>query len=314
MASGLAALLDDVAAIAKIAAASADDVTAAAGRAGSKAAGVVIDDAAVTPRYVTGITPERELPIIWRITLGSLRNKLIFLLPAAILLSEFAPLLIMPILLLGGLYLSFEGAEKLVEKLRGSDAHDLAEDEAMLADANHEKKVISGAIRTDLILSGEIMAISLNELGSLDIWWQRAIALGAVAVAVTIGVYGVVALIVKMDDIGLHLVRNSKGALCRFGQWLVHVMPKLLALLATVGTVAMLWVGGGIIIHALESFGLHAPYEWIHHLSEGAAHMVSVASGFVGWAVEAFFFGLVGLAAGLLLVPVGHMIHSRMGH
>ena len=316
MASGLAALLDDVAMIAKLAAASVDDVTAAAGRAGSKAAGVVIDDAAVTPRYVTGITPARELPIIWRITLGSLKNKLIFLLPGAILLSQFAPFLIMPILMLGGLYLAFEGAEKLAEKLNKSGVEDapLDTEEALLADPNHEKTLTAGAIRTDLILSGEIMAISLNELSGLDQWWQQAIALAIVGVAVTFAVYGAVALIVKMDDIGLHLAKVGRGVTRSFGNFLVRAMPGLLAALSVIGTVAMIWVGGGIVVHALESFGLDAPAHWIHHMAEEGVQRVALLPGLIGWAVEAFFFFLVGLAAGFALLPVGRWAHHRFGH
>lgn len=314
MASGLAALLDDVAAIAKLAAASVDDVGMAAGKAGSKAAGVVIDDAAVAPRYVTGFTPDRELPIIWRITLGSLRNKMLFLLPAAILLSQFAPFLIMPILMLGGAYLSFEGVEKLIEKIGGKDAHAPEEDERLLADPDHEKRMVQGAIRTDLILSGEIMAISLNELADLDIWWEQAIALAIVGLAVTVAVYGAVALIVKMDDIGLHLVRTKTGVARSFGGLLVRAMPHLLTFLSVVGTAAMIWVGGGIIVHALESFGLHAPYEWIHHQAEAAAARMMSMAGLVGWAVEAFFYALVGIAVGLILLPVGAWLHARTGH
>ncbi len=312
MASGLAALLDDVAAIAKLAAASVDDVGVAAGRAGSKAAGVLIDDAAVTPRYVTGFTPDRELPIIWRITKGSLRNKLFFLLPAAILLSQFAPFLIMPILMLGGCYLSYEGAEKLYEKLMHRGAEEKPPENVTVVEKPvQEKKMVSSAIRTDLILSAEIMAISLNELAYLDVWWEQALALTLVAVAVTAAVYGAVALIVKMDDIGLHLARESQGIGRAIGTFLVRAMPHLLALLAVVGTVAMLWVGGGIIIHALESFGLHAPYEWIHHLAEAAAASMGALQGFIEWAVEALFFGIFGLIVGLTIMPFGLWLHNR---
>lgn len=314
MASGLAALLDDVAMIARLAAASVDDVAAAAGKAGTKAAGIVIDDAAVTPRYVTGIKPARELPIIWRIAKGSFRNKLLFLLPGAILLSQFAAFLIMPILLLGGLYLAFEGAEKLVEKVRGlgvEQGDPDIEQEKLLADPEREKTLTAGAIRTDLILSGEIMAISLNELSGLEHWWEEAIALALVGIAVTVVVYGAVALIVKMDDFGLHLAAEGRAASRWVGRQLVRGMPKLLVALSVIGTVAMIWVGGGIVVHAVESFGLDAPAHWIHDVSEGAAGRVAFLPGLIGWAVEAFFFGVVGFVAGIALIPFGHWAHSR---
>ncbi len=305
MPSGLAALLDDIAVIAKVAAASIDDVGVAAGKAGTKAAGVVIDDAAVTPSYVTGFTPARELPIIWRITKGSLKNKLIFLLPAAILLSQFAPFLITPILMLGGAYLCFEGAEKLIEKLRPEPEHSVAEDVATLTSEEHEETMISGAIRTDLILSGEIMAIALNELSGLDTWWQQAIALAAVGIAVTVAVYGAVAFIVKMDDIGLHLAKKNNGAAQALGNGLVKAMPKLLTFLSVVGTAAMLWVGGGIIVHGIDHFGLSTIPNLIHSIAYGASHLVPFATGFVSWLTEAFLFGIVGVIVGMLLVPVG---------
>jgi len=163
MPSGLFALLDDVATIAKVAAASIDDVSAAASKAGVKAAGVVVDDTAVTPRYVTGFTPDRELPIIWRITKGSLFNKLVLILPVLLLLSAFAEWAITPILMLGGAYLCFEGAEKLIHALR-KDKTSLEEDAAIVADKAHEESMVKGAIRTDFILSGEIMVIALNEV------------------------------------------------------------------------------------------------------------------------------------------------------
>lgn len=312
MPSGLAALLDDVAMIAKVAAASIDDVGVAAGKAGTKAAGVVIDDAAVAPSYVTGFTPARELPIIWRITKGSLKNKLLFLLPAAIVLSQFASFLIIPILMLGGAYLCFEGAEKLIEKLRPAEKHSIAEDVIELTSAEHEEAMAKGAIRTDLILSGEIMAIALNELSGLQTWWQQAIALAAVGIAVTVAVYGAVAFIVKMDDIGLHLAKKENGAAQALGNGLVKAMPKLLTLLSGVGTAAMIWVGGGIIVHGIEHFGLTTIPDFIHHAAHAAGAAVSFASGLVNWAVEAFLYGVVGVVVGMALVPVGHVLHAKM--
>ena len=254
MASGLVALLDDVAAIAKIAATSLDDVTAAAGKAGSKAVGVVLDDTAVTPGYAVGFTPDRELPIVWKIALGSLRNKFLFLLPGALLLSAFAPWAVTPILMLGACYLCFEGAEKIVEALRHEDHADEVE-ELALSSAELEKQKVAGAIRTDLILSGEIMAIALADVADRPLAIQAA-ALAVVGLAITVGVYGVVALIVKMDDIGLHLAKHRARMLRGLGRGLVKGMPVTLTLLTQVGTAAMLWVGGGIIVHGLEQFGV----------------------------------------------------------
>src|SRR3954470_6019092 len=209
MSGGLFALLDDVAALARLAAASIDDVGAAAGRATTKAAGVVVDDTAVTPQYVQGVTADRELPMIRRITVGSLRNKLLIILPIALLLSQFLPGLLTPILMVGGSYLCYEGAEKVWHRLRGQDHHDAP---AAENGPEAEKAMVSGAIRTDLILSAEIMVIALNEVAD-EPFVSRAVILAVVAVVITVLVYGVVGLIVKMDDIGLHLAgRESGGA------------------------------------------------------------------------------------------------------
>lgn len=306
MPSGLAALLDDVAAIAKLAAASIDEVGAAAGRAGAKAAGVVIDDTAVTPRYVTGFTPDRELPIIARIAKGSLRNKLLVLLPAALALSALLPWAITPLLMLGAAYLCFEGAEKVWEALSEPD-HSLAEDAAELGSADHEREMVSGAVRTDFILSAEIMAIALAEVAS-EPFWTRAIILALVAVAITIGVYGLVGLIVKMDDIGLHLAqRRGRGARA-LGRGLVHAMPKVMAALSTIGIAAMIWVGGGIIVHGLESFGFPAIAHALHDAGAAAGHAVPALAGAIEWAVGALASGFVGLAIGGLIVAVHHKL------
>ena len=295
MPSGLAALLDDIATITKVAAASIDDVAAAAGKASTKAAGVVIDDTAVTPQYVTGFTPDRELPIIWRIAKGSLVNKLVFILPAALLLSYFAPWLITPILMVGGAYLCFEGAEKVSEKLRDAtddDEETLAEEVAELSSADHEKNMVSGAVRTDFILSAEIMAIALKEVAdSYPSIVMQGAALFIVAIGITIAVYGVVGLIVKMDDIGLNMAQRKLGATRAVGRALVQGMPKLLAFLSIVGTAAMLWVGGQIIVHG---FGYH-PAE-LFDLHEGA----------LAWLVDAGLSGIAGLAVGAVIVTVHH--------
>jgi uncharacterized protein len=298
MASGLAALLDDIATIAKVAAASLDDVAAAAGKAGTKAAGVVIDDTAVTPQYVSGFTPDRELPIIWRIARGSLINKLAFILPAALLLSAFAPWAITPILMIGGAYLCFEGAEKTLEAFRNrlsGEEESLAEEVAELTSAEHEKLMVAGAVRTDFILSAEIMAISLAEVAKNypSIWMQGAVLL-IVAFAITIAVYGVVGLIVKMDDVGLHLAKKDSGALTAIGRGLVKGMPRLLKGLGLIGTAAMLWVGGQIIVHG---FHIH-PAEWF-----------GLHEGLLAWLVDAALCGLFGLALGAVIVAVHHWWH-----
>jgi len=295
MASGLVALLDDVAAITKLAAASLDDVTAAAGKAGSKAIGVVVDDTAVTPRYVMGLSPERELPIIAKIAVGSLRNKLLILLPAALLLSAFAPWAITPLLMAGGAFLCFEGAEKLIEAL-GGKPHDEAAEAA--ADATElEKQKVSGAIRTDLILSAEIMAIALSDVSNSPILTQ-AVALILVAIGITVGVYGVVGLIVKMDDIGLHLSRRRGSAVQAFGRGLVKGMPIVMSALATIGTAAMLWVGGGILVHGAEVLGLAAPAHWIGHVADLGRHTLPSIGGIVAWTISAIGAAIVGLIVG----------------
>ena len=309
MASGLFALLDDVAAIAKLAAASLDDVAGAAGKAGAKAAGVVIDDTAVTPRYVVGLTPDRELPIIGKIALGSLRNKLLVLLPVALALSALAPWAITPLLMLGGAFLCFEAAEKIIEIVlrRGEADETVAEitDPAVL-----EARQVSGAVRTDFILSAEIMAIALSQLPQLSLPMQAA-ALAAVGIAITAGVYGTVALIVKMDDIGLHLARRSGALAQAVGRLLVAAMPRLLRGLSGIGTAAMVWVGGGIIVHGLEVFGLHTVPHWVHGAAHAAARAVPVAAAAVEWAVAAAGSAVVGLVIGGIIVAVLHVLPRK---
>lgn len=307
--SGLLALLDDVAAIAKVAAASVDDIAAAAAKAGTKAAGVVIDDAAVTPKYVHGFSADRELPIIWRIALGSMKNKLIILLPALLALDHFLPAAITPLLMLGGAYLCFEGAEKVVHAL-APHADDKVEADFDTADPAHlEEEKVAGAIKTDFILSAEIMTIALSTIESPSFWLQ-AVTLAVVGALITVAVYGAVALIVKMDDVGLHMAATGRtGAGRALGRGLVRGMPKLMAALSLIGTAAMLWVGGNIVTHGLEVTHLWTwPYETIHHLADATAAAIGTAQGFVAWAVTAFFDGIFGLILGVALIPVATRI------
>ena len=308
MPSGLVALLDDVAAIAKLAAASVDDVAGAAGRASAKAAGVVVDDAAVTPGYAMGFTPDRELPIIRKIAVGSLRNKFLLLLPGALLISAFAPWALTPLLMLGGAYLCFEGAEKILEKF---DGHAAAEgtDQLALSSPEQETKMVKAAIRTDLILSAEITAIALADLAGRPLPLQAA-SLAVVGLLITVGVYGVVGLVVKMDDIGLHLA-GRRGALARgVGRALVRGMPVVLSLLATVGTAAMLWVGGGILVHGLHEFHLDALPNLVEGLADGAARVPGIGA-VTGWLATAAASAVVGLVVGGVLAFGVHLLPKR---
>ncbi len=301
--SGLLALLDDVAAIAKVAAASVDDVIGQATKAGAKAAGAVIDDAAVTPKYVHGFAAKRELPIVWRIARGSIINKLFVLLPIALLLSSFAPWLIPPLLMLGGAYLCFEGAEKIYHWLRPGqdDVAELVKKKMSAEDSAHlEETRVKGAIKTDFILSAEIMTIALAALETDNVWFRGA-ALAVVAVAITIMVYGSVAIIVKADDVGLHMASNGRlGTTRKVGEAIVRGMPGFLKALTLVGTAAMLWVGGSIIVHGLAEMGWHAPEDWI----DGVAHSVGGEGGFVVWLVKAAIDGVLGVIVGMALIPV----------
>lgn len=313
MPGGLVALLDDITVIARVAAASIDDVGVAVGKAGSKAAGVVIDDAAVTPSYVTGLDPARELPIIYKIARGSLKNKLLFLLPGALLLSWLLPQAITYILILGGSYLAFEGAEKVLEKLGGAK-HGKTLEDPIEDPAKFEEQRVAGAIRTDLILSAEIMAISLNEIASLsDSFWMRAIALAAVGIAITFVVYGAVALIVKMDDVGLHMAERESAGSQAIGRFLLRAMPVVLTALSLIGTIAMLWVGGGIILHSLHELGIHGPSDWAHGIQHAVEGVTGGLSGIAGWLTYAGISALVGLVLGLVIVFVLHKVF-KMGH
>ncbi|WP_404384171.1 DUF808 domain-containing protein [Knoellia locipacati] len=316
MAGGLFALLDDIAVLAKAAAASIDDVAAAAGRASVKASGVIVDDTAVTPQYVHGIDPKRELPIIKKIAIGSLRNKLLFILPAALLLSQFLPAALTPLLMVGGTYLCFEGVEKIWERVSGhsEDAADKAHEAGEVAD---EDTITSGAIRTDFILSAEIMVISLNEVKD-EPFLLRAAILAVVAVAITALVYGVVALIVKMDDVGLHLAGKS-GSQASIGRGLVAAMPKLLTTLSVVGIAAMIWVGGHIILVGLDELSeywspLHYPYQWVHGVEEWVHEATGALGGVLGWVTNTIGSAILGLIVGAIVVAIMHVIPRKGGH
>lgn len=302
MSGGLLALLDDVAALAKLAAVTIDDAAAQAVKASAKAAGVVIDDAAVTPRYVTGLAAKRELPIIGRIALGSLKNKMLFLLPAALALSAFIPQAITPLLMIGGLFLCFEGYEKVHHMLSHSAADDAGKlaAEAVKDEKTLEDQKVAGAIRTDFILSAEIMAIALASIDAPDLV-TRAIVLATVAIFITVGVYGVVALIVKTDDFGLYLAQHGGKVSSAIGRALVKGMPPFLRVLSLVGTLAMLWVGGGILVHGLAGYGITMPEHVIHVAAEAVAGVLPFAHAVVAWLVTATGSAIIGLAAGAIV-------------
>ncbi len=314
MAGGLFALLDDVAALARVAAASVDDVGAAAGRASAKAAGVVVDDTAVTPQYLQGSAAARELPIIKQIAIGSLRNKLLFILPAALLLSQFLPQALPVLLICGGTFLAYEGAEKVWERLHGGAHAEEAMEQGEFT-PEHEKKTVAGAIRTDFILSAEIMVIALNEVldSSPDAGFvMRAVIMAVVAVFITVLVYGVVALIVKMDDIGLRLAGRESSGSQRVGHALVAAMPKLLAAISLIGTLAMLWVGGHILMVSLDELGLHAPYDLVHHWEEAVHHAIEGPVGStLAWVVNTLASAVIGVVVGAVVVALMHLVPRK---
>ncbi|MGK7866704.1 DUF808 domain-containing protein [Falsiroseomonas sp. E2-1-a20] len=304
MSVGLIALLDDIAALAKVAAASLDDIGAQAMKAGAKAAGVVIDDAAVTPRYVVGFAAARELPIVGRIAWGSLKNKLIFLLPGALALSLLAPWAITPLLMLGGAYLCFEGAEKVIEAILPHHGMTISQSPGLAeGDRTLEDQKVASAIQTDFILSAEIMAITLATVPEATFFGQAAV-LAVVGIGITIVVYGAVALIVKADDAGIALAQTSSAPVRALGRGIVLGMPYLLQGLAIVGTAAMVWVGGGIILHGLEEYGITGPAHALHVASDAAAAAMPAIGGLAGWFVTALGSGILGLILGAALVPV----------
>ncbi len=319
MATGLIALLDDVAALAKVAAATLDDTAGMTAKAAVKAAGVVIDDAAVTPTYVVGFAAARELPIVGRIAMGSLRNKLLYLLPASLALSALAPWAIQPLLMAGGAYLCVEGVEKLVAAWATGADHGGGDGggDGASGEVRDEASLVAGAIRTDLVLSAEIMAITLGTVAA-ESFWNRAIVLAVVGVGITILVYGAVALIVKADDAGVALARLRGAAAAPLrvvGRALVAGTPGLLKGLAAVGTAAMLWVGGGIILHGLAEYGVAGPADVVHHLAVAAGGAVGTTAGPVAeWLVGALGAGIAGVAIGGVIVAGLHGWQRRRGH
>lgn len=312
MAGGLVGLLDDVAALAKLAAASVDDVSAAAARASAKAAGVVVDDAAVTPAYVQGLAADRELPIIKKIATGSIRNKLLFITPIALILSAVAPVLVEIILIFGGCFLCYEGAHKIYHKLAH---HEEGEDKVAPAAAigpEAEAETIKGAVRTDFILSAEIMVISLKEVIEEPLL-QRAVIMIVVAIFITLVVYGAVGLIVKMDDIGLKMIEQDNEASQATGLKLVAGMPVLLKWLTIIGTAAMLWVGGHILIVGAHELGWDPPYDALL-AAEDSVHGVAGVGGVLGWLVNTGLSALVGLIAGVVIVAVVSQFQGKDEH
>lgn len=303
MAGGLAALLDDVAAIAKVAAANVDDVAVNAAKTSAKAAGVVVDDAAVTPQYVSGVTPAREIPIIWRIAKGSLVNKLVFILPVALALSVWAPWALTPILMLGGSFLCFEGMEKVIEKFSGDHSHAAS----VQTEPQDENKLVRSAITTDLILSAEIMVISLNAVTDLSFPMRTAV-LVLVAIGITLLVYGAVGLLVKMDDIGLRMAAREDAGSQKMGRALVDAMPKLLTPIAVIGTFAMLWVGGHIVLVGLAELGWTPLYDFVHHLE------TMVPAGFLAWCVNTFFSLILGAVWGGIIAGIVHVTPLKRSH
>lgn len=259
-ATTLLALIDDIATLL-------DDIAVLTKTAASKTAGVLGDDLALNAQQVAGVTADRELPVVWAVAKGSMVNKAI-LVPAALLISWLAPWLITPLLMLGGAYLCFEGVEKLAHRWLHSAAEDRAEHAKELQALTDptvdlvafERDKIKGAIRTDFILSAEIVVITLGTVALAPLS-QRIAVLSSVAVLMTVGVYGLVAGIVKLDDLGLHLMRGRSGVARAIGQALLHAAPRLMKLLAVLGTVAMFLVGGGILLHGWPTLA-HALEAW----------------------------------------------------
>ncbi|MBK6989540.1 MAG: DUF808 domain-containing protein [Bacteroidetes bacterium] len=295
MASGFFALLDDISALVKASAASLDDVPAQVAKTSGKVSGIVIDDTAVTPKYVVGLDPSRELSIIYKIATKSLINKLLILSPAALLLGYFAPWAITPVLMLGGAYLCFEGYEKVHSMFsKHDDAHIKIDQIETITPEELEKERVTSAVRTDIILSAEIMAITYSQVVGNPIVNQILVML-AVAIFITIAVYGFVGLIVKLDDIGVHFAQDKYHPITRkFGRGIVKSMPKILSVLSVVGTAAMLWVGAEIIAHGIP-FSNHL----LHDLEYNLSKMPVVA-----WFAKVVACAVAGLCLGFVVEKI----------
>lgn len=288
MPSGFLALLDDIAVLAKAAATSLDDVALGAGKSASKTAAVVIDDMAVSPQYVQGLSPKRELPVVWKITLGSLRNKFLIIIPIAMLLSWLAPQVLPFLLIAGGSYLVYEGAEKLLGWMGLVKHH--AEDKVIVSGEALEKVMVSSAVRTDLILSTEIMLIALSSVHE-DNWIKKLLMLFVIAVVMTLIVYGAVGLLVKLDDIGLHMANRKISGVRLFGVGIIKTMPWIFKTLTVVGTLAMLWVGGHLVWKSLGDIGV-AFFADSLHMVEDFFHSYPAMVAWFGDTAASIVFGL----------------------
>lgn len=299
MSAGLLALLDDVAALAKAAATSLDDVTGVAARASGKAVGVVIDDTAVTPQYVARIAPKRELPVIAKIARGSIINKAVILV-VSLLLNYFLPAALTPILMVGGAYLCFEGAEKILGHIFHHQTGATHNTPTSANAAEEEKRIVRDATRTDLILSTEIMVVALNEVRTQSLAMQIG-ALIVVAFLITALVYGVVALLVKMDDVGLALIRTHHKFSQATGRLLIRLMPAILKILSTVGVAAMLWVGGHLFFSGLAEVGMPLIFGFMQACGHAVASSVPVASAAGAWITETVLAMLLGFVLGAIV-------------
>jgi len=293
-------LFDDIAALAKIAAASVDDIVAGSSKAASKTSAILIDDAAVSPQYFQGISPSRELPMVWRIARGSLVNKGIVI-TAIMLLSAVAPWVFPWALVLGGCYLVYEGAEKIVHRIIHGKSDTENAKRALTRTPKDESSIVRSAVTTDFVLSIEIMLISLTNIAT-DIWWMELATLILVGLMMTALVYGAVALLIKLDDIGrwiaLRGVAKDSDSLRKFGVRLVDLMPVVFGLLTIVGTAAMLWVGGHLLIVNLAEIGLPL----FENISHSLTH--TIANGTLLWGADALISALFGIVAGLLIVGI----------
>jgi predicted DNA repair protein MutK len=299
MATGLLALLDDIAALVKVSAASLDDVPTQVAKTTGKVSGIVIDDTAVTPKYVVGLDPSRELSIIYQIAKKSLINKVIFLGPAALILGFFAPWVISPLLMLGGAYLCFEGYEKVHSMFSKHHGEDQAGEELkVITPEELEKERVMSAVRTDFILSSEIIAITYSTVADKPLVTQIAVML-AVAIFITAAVYGFVGLVVKADDIGLHMAKEKHHPFTRkTGRGIVKFMPLFLQILGYVGTAAMLWVGAEIIAHGIP---------FLHHALDGLEHKLAAVPA-LAWLAKAVVCAVAGLLLGAIIEKVVALI------